>query len=132
MAIRLLSFSSPHVQILAQNSAKVVTRSRLMMCATNSVSVRIRSYDLIKNKVFEDRSAGIVCYKDENGEITCEGYDEGPRFHQKISRFSCNSRDVEIVDLLQRCWIHVYDENEMETTDKEISDFNCNGVNKLC
>lgn len=43
--------------------------------------------------IFEDRSAGIVCYKDENGEIICEDYDEGPRLHHhQISRFTCNSR----------------------------------------
>lgn len=114
MAIRLLTCTSPGVVILSQDSDKVVgrRRSRLMMCAKNSVS-KIRSFHLIKNKVinsclyillifvvlfifilmcvwqvFEDRSAGIVCYKDENGDITCEGYDEGPRFHQKISTFS--------------------------------------------
>lgn len=42
--------------------------------------------------MFEDKSNGIVCYKDENGELICEGYDEGPRFSQQISRFTCNSR----------------------------------------
>ncbi|KAJ8557766.1 hypothetical protein K7X08_004532 [Anisodus acutangulus] len=42
--------------------------------------------------VFEDRSAGIVCYRDEKGEIICEGYDEGPRFCQQSPSFSCSSR----------------------------------------
>lgn len=49
---------------------------------------------LLSKQIFEDRSAGIVCYRDENGEITCEGYDEGPRFHQNISRFNHNQRQV--------------------------------------
>lgn len=30
-------------------------------------------------QVFEDHSTGTVCYKDETGEIICEGLDEGPR-----------------------------------------------------
>ncbi|KAG8482380.1 hypothetical protein CXB51_027299 [Gossypium anomalum] len=34
-------------------------------------------------QVFEDQSQGLICYEDENGEIVCEGYDEGPRFHQR-------------------------------------------------
>nr|GLL35069.1 uncharacterized protein LOC109192516 [Ipomoea trifida]GMD30378.1 uncharacterized protein LOC109192516 [Ipomoea batatas] len=63
--------------------------------------------------VFEDKSKGIVCYRDENGEITCEGYDEGPRFCQQFPKFSCNSRESEIIDLLQRCWLQVIDDAEM-------------------
>nr|GMD33414.1 uncharacterized protein LOC109192516 [Ipomoea batatas]GMD33694.1 uncharacterized protein LOC109192516 [Ipomoea batatas] len=66
-----------------------------------------------KIKVFEDKSKGIVCYRDENGEITCEGYDEGPRFCQQFHKFSCNSRESEIIDLLQRCWLQVIDDAEM-------------------
>lgn len=40
---------------------------------------------------------GIICYKDEKGEMVCEGYDEGPRYsmqefeeevkHDKYIRF---------------------------------------------
>jgi hypothetical protein len=26
----------------------------------------------------------IVCYRDDNGEIICEGFDESPRFHQQL------------------------------------------------
>ncbi|KAE8799343.1 hypothetical protein D1007_25271 [Hordeum vulgare] len=29
------------------------------------------------NKVFEDQVRGIVCYRDDKGELVCEGYDEG-------------------------------------------------------
>lgn len=31
------------------------------------------------NKVYEDKNMGILCYTDENGELVCEGLDEGPR-----------------------------------------------------
>ncbi|CAI9773537.1 unnamed protein product [Fraxinus pennsylvanica] len=85
--------------------------SRQVMRAHNQISIntkplQIRSF--YKNKVFEDLSAGIVCYRDENGEITCEGFDEGPRFHLQLSSLiTCNSRDIEIVELLQRCWDQV-------------------------
>ncbi|KAK4373816.1 hypothetical protein RND71_004493 [Anisodus tanguticus] len=58
-------------------------------------------------KVFEDKSTGVVCYRDENGEITCEGYDEGPRFYHQLPKSSSKSRDKEIIDLLQRNWLHI-------------------------
>ncbi|XP_055827756.1 uncharacterized protein LOC129895979 [Solanum dulcamara] len=74
-----------------------------------ATALQIRSTSTQKLKVFEDESTGIVCYRDENGEITCEGYDEGPRYCQKFHRFSSNSRDEEIKELLQRCWFHVTD-----------------------
>ncbi|GAB2268912.1 hypothetical protein Dimus_003852 [Dionaea muscipula] len=36
----------------------------------------------LRDQVFyEDRSKGIVCYRDDSGEIVCEGLDEGPHFH---------------------------------------------------
>ncbi|KAM3379987.1 hypothetical protein P3S68_005560 [Capsicum galapagoense] len=79
---------------------------------SNSTAIQIRSTSSQKLKVFEDRSTGIVCYRDENGEITCEGYDEGPRYCQQLPRFSSKSRDEEIIELLQRCWLHVADSAE--------------------
>ncbi|KAL0354421.1 UNVERIFIED_CONTAM: hypothetical protein Sradi_3889000 [Sesamum radiatum] len=140
MAIRFSLCSPPLLPLHHPAAVKRPRNSRPVMCAGNlhnssSVHLRIKSSDHHRTKVFEDRSAGIVCYKDENGEITCEGYDEGPRFHQQISRFTCNSRDVEIIDMLQRCWLHVADENELSSADKGVAehkDFNCNGFNKLC
>ncbi|XP_010552185.1 PREDICTED: uncharacterized protein LOC104822615 [Tarenaya hassleriana] len=62
-----------------------------------------------KNKVFEDPVQGIVCYRDDNGEIICEGYDEGPRCLPQISRIACYSREAEILDLLQRSYQQLID-----------------------
>ena len=33
----------------------------------------------LSKQVFEDPIQGIICYTDDNGEVICEGYDEGPR-----------------------------------------------------
>ncbi|KAK4726452.1 hypothetical protein R3W88_031369 [Solanum pinnatisectum] len=60
-------------------------------------------------KVFEDKSTGVVCYRDEFGEITCEGYDEGPRFCHQPPKSPSKSRVEEIVELLQRNWLHIAD-----------------------
>lgn len=125
MAIRLSSFISSPTPTLGHDSNKRARKNRLvMMCASNPVSLglQIKSYDHNKIKVFEDKSNGIVCYKDENGELICEGYDEGPRFSQQISRFTCNSSgDAEIIDLLQRCWLHASDEKEFKTAEAELA-----------
>lgn len=125
MAIRLSTVISSPIPTLGHYSNKGARSSRLVkMCASNPlpVGLQIKSYDHNKIKVFEDKLNGIVCYKDENGEMICEGYDEGPRFSQQISRFTCNpSGDAEIINLLQRCWLHASDETEFKTAEAELA-----------
>ncbi|KAL1313415.1 hypothetical protein HN51_039973 [Arachis hypogaea] len=92
----------------------------------------------IKNKVYEDRSEGIVCYEDERGEIICEGYDEGPCF-QRIPKASYhlpnNPRDAEIRNLvIQQGWLQIAKEEEKVNNDTVESlkrDLNCNGFNSF-
>ncbi|EXB64661.1 hypothetical protein L484_017995 [Morus notabilis] len=89
-----------------------------------------------KEKVFEDRSNGIICYADESGEIVCEGYDEGPRYHQQIQRKSSHSRDSEMFDILQQRWINFVRGTELNPAadQKGVAvqgDINCNGFNSF-
>ncbi|RCV06648.1 hypothetical protein SETIT_1G179900v2 [Setaria italica] len=42
-----------------------------------------------KKKVYEDQLRGIICYRDENGEMICEGYDEGPRLGIRLPEQAC-------------------------------------------
>lgn len=116
-----ISVSAP---IIIHESASRKPVSIVMMSAENHISVnrggsstrssistnpyQIRSPT--RNKVFEDPSNGIVCYREENGEITCEGIDEGPRLHHRSSRFTAiNQREAEIIDLLERSLLQVVD-----------------------
>ncbi|KAG6425784.1 hypothetical protein SASPL_109988 [Salvia splendens] len=111
IAISLSTGVSSSILVLARHPSKQSPRGSLvMMCAAGPVpaGIQIRSYDHNKIKVFEDKVNGVVCYKDANGEVICEGYDEGPRFSLRIS-----SGDAELVDLLQRCWLHESDEKEL-------------------
>ncbi|KAM7483943.1 hypothetical protein LguiB_008526 [Lonicera macranthoides] len=90
-----------------------------------------------KNKVFEDQAKGIVCYRDNSGEIICEGYDEGPRLQPELSRINCssNQRDVEIVDLLQRSFRQILEGVELNCADEHATgatDFHSNGFNTFC
>ncbi|KAM0031903.1 hypothetical protein Hdeb2414_s0016g00469251 [Helianthus debilis subsp. tardiflorus] len=81
----------------------------LMLGSQHHPPIQIKS-NLIKlqkvrsGQVFEDESSGVVCYKDEKGEIICEGYDEGPRLdQQQTCTTSSHPRDREaIVCLLKR------------------------------
>ncbi|XP_027353191.1 uncharacterized protein LOC113863713 isoform X2 [Abrus precatorius] len=94
----------------------------------------------IKNKIYEDRSQGIVCYQDEHGEIICEGYDEGPCFqripeptyHQSCAEF----RDAQITNLLLRqSWLQIAkggNSNDAVEGVRLQEDINCNGFNSLC
>ncbi|KAD6794741.1 hypothetical protein R6Q59_021350 [Mikania micrantha] len=96
------------------NPIKKTSKSVLMFAnkdTPNTSSSLIRVGSPIKiQKVFEDKSRGIVCYLDDNGEITCEGYDEGPRLHQPSSKYLCYSRgNQEIVDLLERSLLQITD-----------------------
>jgi len=58
-------------------------------------------------KVFEDQLRGILCYRDENGEMICEGYDEGPRLGIRLPEKACfpwwASEFLNILDLGSRC-----------------------------
>ncbi|KAK7397501.1 hypothetical protein VNO78_18676 [Psophocarpus tetragonolobus] len=88
----------------------------------------------IKNKVYEDRSEGIVCYQDEHGEIICEGYDEGPCF-QRIPEPTNYPRDPQITNLLLRQSLLqiVNGDNSNDAVEGHLQKgFNCNGFNSLC
>lgn len=43
------------------------------------MNVEIVLFLIFLEQVFEDPTQGIICYTDDNGEVICEGYDEGPR-----------------------------------------------------
>ncbi|GKU92760.1 hypothetical protein SLEP1_g6446 [Rubroshorea leprosula] len=124
-------------QISVKNFTPVVKHAnKLVMLEYKQVSgkkaTKFQIKSSFKNKVFEDRSEGIVCYRDESGEIVCEGYDEGPRFHNQISRPSYHPRDAEIFDLLQQRWLQIVNGDELNSAGKGvIADSKWNGFNKF-
>ncbi|KAF8011268.1 hypothetical protein BT93_J1776 [Corymbia citriodora subsp. variegata] len=92
-------------------SVAMLSRNRLLV--NRATGVRARSS--LKNQVFVDQCEGIVCYRDESGEIICEGYDEGPRFCRTIPRtaYRYEARDAEIIDLLQRNWLQIAEDGAL-------------------
>ncbi|XP_048419919.1 uncharacterized protein LOC103948619 isoform X2 [Pyrus x bretschneideri] len=113
--------------------------SRVLRFKNSQLTVKIKSCTLqirssLREEVFEDRANGIICYKDDRGEIICEGFDEGPRYHQHNPRTPWQPRDAEIFDRLQQRWINFITDTELCRGD-EGSVFlqedikNCNGSN---
>ncbi|KAG7581923.1 hypothetical protein ISN44_As08g015510 [Arabidopsis suecica] len=96
-------------------------RSKTLMLQQSQVHVNVKQVTVsqpqpirysTKNTVFEDPTQGIICYTDDNGEVICEGYDEGPRCPTQSPMVTSYSREVEILDLLQRSYQELSDSNK--------------------
>ncbi|KAB1218279.1 hypothetical protein CJ030_MR3G026159 [Morella rubra] len=131
--------SSTHVPVL-KSGLIIKPISKSLLLRGNQVPVRkaprFQIKCSIRNKVFEDQSNGIICYRDDKGEVICEAYDEGPRFQQQIPRAACHPRDVEIFDLLlQQSRFQLVKGSELNHDEETVTvqkDFNCNGFNSFC
>uniref|UniRef100_A0A1J3J6P9 Uncharacterized protein n=1 Tax=Noccaea caerulescens TaxID=107243 RepID=A0A1J3J6P9_NOCCA len=93
-------------------------RSKTLMLQQSKIEVKAKKVTVsqpqpirysTKNTVFEDPIQGIICYTDDNGEVICEGYDEGPRCPPESPVVASYSREVEILDLLQRSYLELRD-----------------------
>ncbi|XP_050383890.1 uncharacterized protein LOC126800553 [Argentina anserina] len=107
------------------------TSKVIVLKKKTSAVLKIRS--CLGEEVFEDRSNGIICYKDARGEIICEGYDEGPRYHHQNQRVN-QSRDAEFFDLLQQRWFNFMTDTGLDKAGKGVilqKGINCNGFNTL-
>eukprot|EP00258_Populus_trichocarpa_P037312 XP_024453331.1 uncharacterized protein LOC7461954 isoform X1 [Populus trichocarpa] len=143
-------FSSPHIPF--QKSGPVLkTASKSRMLKQNSHILLKKAPTLLvryslKDKVFENQAEGIVCYRDDSGEIICEGFDEGPRFHQPLPSSSYHSRfdfshpssilDAEIINLLKQGLHQIVNGGEFNNTANGViavqEDCNQNGFNRSC
>ncbi|KAL0917282.1 hypothetical protein M5K25_012333 [Dendrobium thyrsiflorum] len=102
MAIKRF-FPNINVPVTAMNSPAMTRNSQAMprtLALTNHhVQLQTAPNSLKKfnpvNKVFEDKETGVICYRDERGELICEGYDEGPRL-------SWQQEDVKVEDLVEK------------------------------
>ncbi|GJN00683.1 hypothetical protein PR202_ga17880 [Eleusine coracana subsp. coracana] len=65
-----------------------------------------------KKKVFEDQLRGIVCYKDDKGEMICEGYDEGPRLGLRLAEKACFPwpTGVQVTDFIQLATLQIFED----------------------
>ncbi|CAL9194502.1 unnamed protein product [Musa hybrid cultivar] len=84
MAIR---YFHPNAILPRDQTRKTMVRASLIYNSQISpqTSVSLSNFFRINHKVYEDQVRGIICYRDERGEIICEGYDEGSRHSHHLS-----------------------------------------------
>ncbi|RCV20258.1 hypothetical protein SEVIR_4G039500v4 [Setaria viridis] len=116
MAVRSSWYHHPS-STMAMISPRFGTRSpalRLSTSAHGSSSSSHFSFAAATDnkKVFEDQLRGIVCYKDEKGEMICEGYDEGPRLGMQLLEKACFPWPVgvQVTDFIQLTTLPVFQE----------------------
>ncbi|PKU67277.1 uncharacterized protein LOC110103786 [Dendrobium catenatum] len=102
MAIRF-SFSNTFFPVNGKNClvslrTTVICNCNLKIEASSSHGERFS----LGKQVFEDREIGVKCYRDEKGELVCEGYDEGPRFTVRPSECIELQRQARRYNLLRR------------------------------
>uniref|UniRef100_A0A803M9P2 Pentatricopeptide repeat-containing protein n=1 Tax=Chenopodium quinoa TaxID=63459 RepID=A0A803M9P2_CHEQI len=106
----------------------MVRLRKSMLPVKRATKLQIRSS--VKDQVFEDHSTGIICYKDDRGEIICEGLDEGPRIHLQYPPTLVPVRDDDgILDRLQQRWLQIMDGETANSSD--LLKKSCNGFNTL-
>ncbi|CAL9124024.1 unnamed protein product [Musa textilis] len=84
MAIR---YSHPNAILPRDQTRKTMMRASLIYNSQISpkTSVSLSNSFRINKKVYDDHVRGIICYRDERGELICEGYDEGSRHSHHLS-----------------------------------------------
>ncbi|KAF6139805.1 hypothetical protein GIB67_009652 [Kingdonia uniflora] len=92
--------SYPHIRTQNESTKQTLLPKVSKLPTTKPSAILMRSSR--EHKVFEDQSRGIVCYKNAAGEMVCEGYDEGPRYHNAPLKSSSNQRNLHLVEILSR------------------------------
>lgn len=83
-----VSFSLQSQRSVSQLQRAQKWKPRLSVCRAsygNGAGVALPQEEA-RQLFFKDESTGVVCYHDENGDVTCEGWDEGPHFQPDLQR----------------------------------------------
>ncbi|KAG8059222.1 hypothetical protein GUJ93_ZPchr0002g25036 [Zizania palustris] len=67
--------------------------------------------------MFEDQVRGVVCYRDDKGEVICEGYDEGPRFGMRLPEKACFPwpMGVQVTDFIELSALRVFEDVDVRS-----------------
>ncbi|KAM0936203.1 hypothetical protein DsansV1_C27g0201101 [Dioscorea sansibarensis] len=123
MAMNICSSSSSPTLMMIINPTKTYkTFSTVVMLHKDHGKQQSKHTSLLSTKssisikVYENQEEGIVCYKDEKGEIVCEGHDEGPRFSQKKVQTSCHGRfrEVKSFDFHHQWWLQIIEDSNFD------------------
>ncbi|XP_062228329.1 uncharacterized protein LOC133926411 [Phragmites australis] len=119
MAVRSSCYHHPSSS-MARVSPRFGTKKAAFRCSTSAHGSSSSSHLSFaaatdRKKVFEDQLRGIVCYRDEKGEMICEGYDEGPRLGTQLPEKACFPWPVEvqITDFIQLATLRVFEDADV-------------------
>ncbi|PIA43261.1 hypothetical protein AQUCO_02000591v1 [Aquilegia coerulea] len=94
----------------------------------NKPSTLMITSSSLQNKFFEDHLEGIICYKTKNGEVICEGYDEGPRFNRPQATRNNTYRtersrecEFQVIDILDQEWFQFVQDNGLLLAEKGVT-----------
>nr|CAB3451285.1 unnamed protein product [Digitaria exilis] len=107
MANRSPCHRSPSIAVPSFGTRKATLRFRTSVPRHLSNSARSIM------TVFEDQVRGMVCYRDDRGEVICEGYDEGPRLGMRLLEKACFPwpMGIRVTDFIELSMLRVW-ENE--------------------
>jgi hypothetical protein len=98
LGLPLRNCDSAHSRLSVQSSSITVGRKNITARAT-VCSKKYKLYEAVK--VYQDASRGIVCYRNEYGELICEGYDEGPHLRHTQQQEEQYRQDVKLYGCIQ-------------------------------
>ncbi|KAF8730186.1 hypothetical protein HU200_017159 [Digitaria exilis] len=122
MANRSPCHRSPSIAVPSFGTRKATLRFRTSVPRHLSNSARsimtVSAFNLADEcssltTVFEDQVRGMVCYRDDRGEVICEGYDEGPRLGMRLLEKACFPwpMGIRVTDFIELSMLRVW-ENE--------------------
>ncbi|PUZ77947.1 hypothetical protein GQ55_1G414300 [Panicum hallii var. hallii] len=114
MAIRSSCHPAPSLAIPSFGTRKATTTVRFSTAVHSSREHISNSARSIKKTVFEDQVRGVVCYRDDRGEMVCEGYDEGPRLGMRLPEKACFPwpMGIRVTDFIELSTLRVLDDED--------------------
>ncbi|KAJ4750443.1 LL-diaminopimelate aminotransferase [Rhynchospora pubera] len=100
-----LRYTSPCFSTISRKTPKSVTKAVMLptRCHAQPMkTIKTFNFSSTDNKIYEDKAIGIIGYKDKNGEVIYEGFDEGPRLpHEELEQIN-NAREASTRAQLQK------------------------------
>ncbi|WOK92080.1 hypothetical protein Cni_G00771 [Canna indica] len=111
-----MAITLSYSQIIIPTGRAEKSRRKASLCYNSKIlpqaSISLKNSDT-NIKVFEDKDLGVICFRNENGEIVCEGFDEGPRFdRQTVTRRKFGRRELQIPNFLQIMIVQAIEDDE--------------------
>lgn len=84
---------------LSVRSSSIPVRRKIVTTRATVLPKKYKLYEAVK--VYQDASRGIVCYRNEYGELICEGYDEGPHLRHAQQQDEQYRQDAKLYGCIQ-------------------------------